>query len=408
MNVYNIKYNDHNFFINDDLKFIEKTDIDNIASTWSTKDGDLWYCTKKNNANKVSQLLEVKHEYIPTKIVLFLTSSCNLNCDYCYSKIHPIDYTLSFSDCKLVIDKMVTNLVRLNKKTLKIKFHGGGEPFIAFDLMKQVANYARLITKENSLKLRLEASTNGVLSNEQRNWIVKNINRLNISFDGTGSLHKQNRPAKNNNIDSFEELRKSVNYFDANSYQFTLRTTITDSDRNNIHNIVGESKALSKKANKKLELVCENTDDISNELQHGKSINFLRYLEEYYFVKEHIDDKLNSFDACDGGYGQCGAWGDNLILDGLKNISTCFKYSALGNKSPFFICSLNEFLNKPIFLNNKSEIVQVMKKAEKHCAFCFLWKKCGGGCLALYNNEHLNKNCNQLRSFFIKKITHEK
>ena len=408
MKAYYIKYNNLNFFVSDDLKFIGKNDVGDIASTWSTKDGNYWYCSKKNNANKVSQLLEAKHEYIPTKIILFLTSNCNLNCSYCYSKMYPIDYTISSSDCKSVIDKMVTNLIRLNRKTLKIKFHGGGEPFVAFKLMKQVVDYAQLKSKEESLKLRIEASTNGVLTSTQKNWIVENVNRLNISFDGTVALHRQNRPAKNSNIDSFKELKKTVDFFDTISYPFTLRTTITDSDRKNIQSIAYESKVLSEKANKKLELVCENNDGISNELQLGKSIEFLSYIEEYYFAKEKIDEKIASFDACDGGYGQCGAWGDNLILDGLKNISTCFKYSALGQNSPFFICSLNEFLSKPIFLNDESEIVQVTKNAEETCAFCFLWKKCGGGCIALNNNEHSNKNCNLLRSFFMKRIINEK
>lgn len=407
MRIFKIQFNNLVICINDDLEVVNDYDLNDKVSIWSKKDSKNWVCEKRSIPSYVSQLHLKGFEYFPTKIIFFLTSSCNLDCKYCYSKLSSINYSLHFDSCKAVIDKMIENLIKIQRKTLKIKFHGGGEPFVAFDLMRRVVDYAKFKSEEEALKLKVDVSTNGMLTDEHRYWIFQNVNRLSISFDGTEDLQRNNRPAKNKEIDSYLELKKTIQFFDSISFPFTLRITITNTNNENVHNIILESRRLSKKAIKKLELVCENKSETTSQLKLGKSINYVKFLSEYFQEKIRNEEDLISFDACDGGYGQCGAWGDNLILDGLNNISTCFKYSAFGVNSPFFICCLNDFLNKQIFLDRTNKIVKITKKAENECAYCFLWKKCGGGCLALRDENNFNLNCDILRTFFMTKIINE-
>ena len=405
MKSYEISYCGKTLYVNANLEVVQYPSSKDVAAHWKSNDNDIWECHHEHSSICFSQLVG-NQEYLPTKIIFFLSNRCNLNCIYCYSKYQSKNSILSIHDCVAVIDKMVKLLVRVGRRTLKIKFHGGGEPFMSFDLMKDIAKYAKEVSQQESLKLQLDVSTNGLLSQEQRACIIKNIKHLNISCDGSEYLQRINRPAKNQNLDTYHELKKTISFFESKDFPFTLRTTITSTNLDNIKNIIHELNKLSKTARKKMELVYKK-----NYPKHGfklnQNIELSDYLNSYYYAKHNIDQNIMSFDACDSDYIQCGAWGDNLILDGEHNISTCYKYTSLGDQSPFYMGKLSDFLEHPILLPSESTLIKIIEVSNKSCAYCFLWKACGGGCLVLRNMKFENPYCNYLRTFFFKRLYYE-
>ena len=75
-------------------------------------------------------------------ISLFLTTKCNLRCTYCYAyKGDPVDLkdqALDFNFAKRGIDDFFRDF-----PSRHIRFYGGGEPTLEFELMKKITDYAR-------------------------------------------------------------------------------------------------------------------------------------------------------------------------------------------------------------------------------------------------------------------------
>lgn len=123
-------------------------------------------------------------------VTLVLTQNCNLNCSYCYEhnktlKIMPIEIA------KAAIEKELT-LVDDHEEVIIELF--GGEPFLAFDMIKEIFSF---IWEPRFTKKRLcFISTNGtLLTDEIKNWLKerKKYITCGLSVDGTKKMHDINR-----------------------------------------------------------------------------------------------------------------------------------------------------------------------------------------------------------------------
>ncbi len=123
-------------------------------------------------------------------ITFFLTTKCNLKCTYCYVfqnlKLEKEDQKLDFSFAK----RGLLDFFR-DSPSRHIRFYSVGEPTLEFDLMKDITEYAKSLTKD---KLIVELQTNGVFSEKIRNWIVENVNILWVSCDGPREIQDFQRP----------------------------------------------------------------------------------------------------------------------------------------------------------------------------------------------------------------------
>ena len=405
---YKIINNDNTFIIDEHLNVIDCEKEFELCSIWKMSDSGI-ELVEKIRSHTINSLLE-EHIFFPTKAIFLLTSRCNLDCKYCYSKFNNIEYDLSFKQAEGVISKILQNVIMLNKKTLRIGFHGGGEPFIKFTLMERIVDFARSIAKVNGLDLLISATTNGILSFNQRIWASNNVDKLKISFDGTADLQNQNRPLKQKKSESMTKLLQTIQHFNMLQYPYTLRTTITCDSLHKMNEIMNYSKCISNDNIIKFEAKYTRDKNNYSFSKLNLDVNLLSFLKNYYSLKTK-NPKLNSFDACDTSYQRCGAWGNELILDGYGNISTCFKCTSYGDKSPFFICMLDEFLNTNIMLSKKHMIRKINLKANQICSYCFIWGRCGGGCLTLWGNDKRGdqiytptQRCNVLRNYFLSKF----
>lgn len=122
------------------------------------------------------------------KISLSLTHDCNLRCKYCYAgdKFHK---TMTLQTAKEIVDFTIS--ITPITDTIDFSFFGG-EPFLAFTLIKEIITYIERKNIQNPITYNI--TTNGtIISDEIINYVIEKNIKLSISIDGPASIHDENR-----------------------------------------------------------------------------------------------------------------------------------------------------------------------------------------------------------------------
>jgi len=125
----------------------------------------------------------------------FLTTKCNLCCEYCYNREERdqmIEQSLPIDIAKAGVD-----LFFQESKSRHIRFYGPGEPTQEIELMKKIVAYAE---EKTDTILTVELQTNGVFPKKgDRKWLLNHINIMWMSFDGEPEVHDKQRHFPNGN-----------------------------------------------------------------------------------------------------------------------------------------------------------------------------------------------------------------
>ena len=172
-------------------------------------------------------------------ISFFLTTKCNLCCIYCYNakeRIKIKEQTIPIKIAKAGIDWYFST-----NESRHIRFYGPGEPTQEFEKLKEITEYAKN-HRNRGKDVTVEIQTNGVFTEDIRNWALDNINIMWMSFDGTRDIQNYNRPLNPKfaldfgNRTSGEVLESNVKWLIENKGDRDLmvgaRVTITDKNVN--------------------------------------------------------------------------------------------------------------------------------------------------------------------------------
>jgi uncharacterized protein len=168
------------------------------------------------------------YAFNPIEVTLFPTSRCNLRCRYCYADAGRRSIEMPWEVARAAIDLVVTNAGRLGSRKFTVGFHGGGEPTMAWGLMRQAAEYAHQRSEETGLDVELFSATNGLLNKEQREYIAARFSSVTVSLDGPPDVQNFNRPTASG-AGSFEGVRQTLEYFNEVRFPFWIRATVTAS-----------------------------------------------------------------------------------------------------------------------------------------------------------------------------------
>lgn len=177
-----------------------------------------------------------------SQICLEVTQSCNLRCTYCiysgnykYFRVHARK-NMNYEVAKKSLDYFFS-LINSPKRSKKIGIiyigFFGGEPLLAFDLIKNCVEYVNLKKAFIKDKIFFAITTNGLLlKDEIARFIVENDFLVAISLDGPQEEHDKNRISKGgegsfgvvwNNIKRLKEYNEK--YFETNViFELTLST----------------------------------------------------------------------------------------------------------------------------------------------------------------------------------------
>lgn len=137
-------------------------------------------------------------EKIDRNVTLTITEACNLDCSYCYED-HKSKEVMSFETARAIIDKEFCEEKKYNEIALDFF---GGEPFLYFDLIKQIDEYIKSLNYKG--EYILFATTNGTLVHgEIQEWLLerKDYFICGLSYDGTPQMQDINRSNSSSKID---------------------------------------------------------------------------------------------------------------------------------------------------------------------------------------------------------------
>lgn len=129
----------------------------------------------------------------PECLTLYLNNECNLNCTYCYAD--PARQPARRLDLELIsaAAEVVAAACRRRARPLTIVFHGGGEPALHRDRLKQALNRVRAIAARNDVRTFLYIATNGVLPEADAVWLAREFDLVGLSCDGPAEIHDRQR-----------------------------------------------------------------------------------------------------------------------------------------------------------------------------------------------------------------------
>ncbi len=385
-------------------------EIDKINSLFNSFD------KKIDNIEERKSILnnqDPKKEFLPTSVILLPTYQCNLKCIYCYANSRPtFSSPMKYEIAKKSIDYVVSNAVKSGQPLVKLSFHGGGEPTIAWDLLKKSVNYARSLCETNEIKLITYITTNGVLTRNKLEWIQDNISHIQVSIDGPESIQNFHRP-KINGDGSFKEVIKTIEFFEINKCDYGLQTVITKHSVNKIEEILDFFDSITDQKSIHIEPVFQcgrclltNTEEPGNNIFTRNFINGIKYA---YKKKIKIHSSLLRFNFF--GHYFCGAGGKNFFITPQGYITSCLEISSVDDKrEKYFIYGYYNQGTKDFEINqSRLDYLQsrnIFNLIEcQSCAFKWL---CAGDCMAKASiNGNLFNPANTDRCKLMKLISTE-
>ena len=131
---------------------------------------------------------------------LIVTHQCNLNCRYCYVA-HKTDNNMPVETAKSIIERFGKTKRSAGCDEIVFSFMGG-EPFLRFDLMREITDW--LFSRTPPFPFVLTTTTNGtLLTQDYKDWIFERRKHflVSLSYDGTFQAQNINRSSSASAID---------------------------------------------------------------------------------------------------------------------------------------------------------------------------------------------------------------
>lgn len=184
----------------------------------------------KNIAVPLNEYLkEIKlSHYKKEMFSVFVTTECNLNCDYCFTNKYSDNHqnqTIDFDFVKKGIDDyFATDYLR------HIRFFGAGEPTVKLELIKKICSYA---VDKGGEAVTFEIQTNGAFNDNTAYWLSQNIDVIWISCDGTPEMQDLHRLCLDKTKKSSQLIEKNIKILKKSKKCFVgIRATITNENIN--------------------------------------------------------------------------------------------------------------------------------------------------------------------------------
>lgn len=180
---------------------------------------------------------------LPISAGVAITNNCQLRCRYCINGSEDGCNTKnSMSDIKALIDLLIKNIkirsiVLKQGEPLTMFFTGAGEPTYDWNLFKETVCYLHNMCEENGIECSTSLTTNGVLDDEQIQFIAENISNVMVSFDGLPDIQDRNRPFADGTSSSTYVLH-TLYEFDRLKVQYSIRSTVWHKDFNRLNEMV--------------------------------------------------------------------------------------------------------------------------------------------------------------------------
>ena len=139
--------------------------------------------------------------FAPECLTLNLTDKCNLTCSYCYSQAGRGSATISPAALEAAA-RLVARHCADSGKPFHLVLHGGGEPTLAWDLLRHATAYTKALAAGQNLEWFGYIATNGTLAEERAEWLGREFSLVGLSCDGPAEFQGSFR--------AFSDARDSI------------------------------------------------------------------------------------------------------------------------------------------------------------------------------------------------------
>lgn len=335
---------------------------------------------------------KIKRGVYPSLCIFHIHDYCNFACKYCYT----IDENklqqkrISFARMKKVVDEIVT----FPTKFAAFEFHGG-EPLMAFDLVRETTEYANSVFENKKKKIFFNIQTNGSIINDRILKLFKDYNfSVRVSLDGPQKINDKYRTFKNGDgsynkvIENLKILVKKGIYPDV----------VCVVNRNNLEELITIHNHFSK-----LKIPYVRYLPVFKEGKADKTIwvSGEDFFREYFRLIKHIVKKrkknisVSSLNLL--------TWGELGVLSGRERDYMCMKCPCgaglnmvaidvdggifpceemIGNKL-FKLGNIKEISIKDAYFHHSFNQFLRNRRVEdiKKCSNCTWRQFCAGGCI---------------------------
>jgi uncharacterized protein len=323
-----------------------------------------------------------KNKFNPTSVSLFLTTDCSMKCIYCYANAGEKKVKINKEFVEVAINEIIKNAISLRKNFITVNYHGGGDIGVAWDLVEQITEYIIRKVKENNISVRINAGLNGILSDYQRAWIVKNIYSATISLDGYEEIQNRHRPLKNG-MPSFDIVDETIKYFDKHNFNYGIRSTVTAESLGKLEEIITFFCTNYRVRKIKIEPVFIQGRAALSKVNTPLASEFVKrfikaqktackYKKELLYSGSRFEVLTNTF---------CQASGLSFAVTPEGYITSCYEVLEKSNPaSDIFFYGKIEKGKIFIYQNKFDSLTSLTVEDKEKCRNCFVKFHCAGDC----------------------------
>ena len=342
-----------------------------LIGVWDNRD-DFTVLTNENDPLK------------PTSVTLFLSSACNLRCVYCYAEsAQQTGANMVFQTAKAGIDFVCRNARETRNSNFQVIYHGGGEFTQNWKVLVESVRYARFLEKEMHMEAAISGASNGVFSDKQCQWLVRNLQGLSISVDGLPEIHDIHRPLVSGGPSS-KLVFNTLNSFTKAGFPYSIRMTVTPNAVDRLPKSVGYllnhasptqivvEPVYNLGRGKKIDLFLDPKSFVSAFRKSNTVAN--KYGIPLLYSAARIDLLTKQF---------CNAGDGNFCITPSGKISVC--YQVTDEHTPFsdeFLVG-NYDMIKEKFIFDEEKIRRIKRwnvQSTDWCRECFAKWHCAGDC----------------------------
>ncbi|MCI5178378.1 MAG: radical SAM protein [Candidatus Electrothrix sp. AW3_4] len=339
---------------------------------------------------------------LPTAITLLLTTACNLRCSYCYASAGARQAEfMPLETAKRGIDFITANAKKKNAiarnvgqqgvNELKVAYHGGGEPSLHWQMLTASFAYAQQKAENAGLRVSGSMISNGVLGDDRIDWIIANMDKVTISFDGLPSIQDQQRPTKSGRGSS-SAVMHTLRRLDAAGFPYVIRMSATEAYLEQLADAVTFIGQQFQPQRIQIEPVYP-----MGRGQTMPSVTTSRFIQAYREArtvakKWHVklDYSASRLDKLSHHF--CGVTQDAFSLTAAGNVTACHSCFAENDSLAKVFLYGKPHEHRQGYQFDMPVLEKLRNRAIQHpdgCQDCFAKWHCAGGCYyyALHANE---------------------
>lgn len=165
-------------------------------------------------------------DFIPSCVTVSCTNQCGQRCVYCYgTPAHRNRAVLEVGFCEAALE-LVASRAAQRGDSVRIVFHGVGEPTFAWRTFTKCVDIARQASRRHGVTAHLDLCTGGQVTAKRAEWIATHFDSVQVSIDGPADIHNRQRPRADGR-DSLAGPLRLAQAVKAVGKRLCVKTTVT-------------------------------------------------------------------------------------------------------------------------------------------------------------------------------------